>query len=79
MKMYGGEGVYFHAFYLGTRMEVSGQLHATSVLTEGIEPWCPLDMGTDGRKSRSEHCTETKFCFPYKESNPGLSVVEFVS
>jgi hypothetical protein len=55
---------------LGTEMEVSGQLHTSTALTQGKSSCYPLDMRLGGNKSRSGRGGEEKNSQPAGTRTP---------
>jgi hypothetical protein len=61
MKTYWGSGnIAPRILDLGTRWEVSGQIHAPAALPSGKEPRFPLDRRLGGPQSRSGRGGEEK-------------------
>jgi hypothetical protein len=67
-----------HFLDLGTKLEVSGQLHAPAALPRGKSPRYPLDRRLGGPQSRSGRSLEQN-SRPYRDSNSDPSVVQPVA
>jgi len=55
---------------LGTKMEVSGQLHAPVALPWGEKPWYPLDTRLGGPRASLDAVVRRKNFSLFQESNP---------
>jgi hypothetical protein len=68
----GSGGIAPRILDLGTRLEVSGQLHAPDALLQGKSRWHPLDRRLRGPQSRSGQGGEEKHPQPLPYLEPPI-------
>jgi hypothetical protein len=60
-------------------MEVSGQLHASTALPQGKDPWYPLDRRLGGPRAVLDAMVKRKIPSSRRESNPRTPIVQPVT
>jgi hypothetical protein len=64
---------------LGTRLEVSGQLHTLATLPQGKDPRFPLDRTLGESQSWSGHCGQEKNLDSARNQTPAIQPVAILT